>query len=226
MRSLTELHVPACNNMCHAHSQRAYGTATPRRFFYAGALPLLGVLIMTGLLTMPAKQFVPLSVRIDVGLAWFASLSTLILVPTDIANALQVCRAEGSALRTGRACAEEPSSEASLACAGDEASPPEHMVACCVLVWLCCAVHGPALSPGARLLGGLETRRALCGDGARYLSANTVWAPLAGVLRQRGVLLDRPRCDLPPQQPRFLCCARGAPSSHLHALACGLLSCT
>lgn len=74
-------------------------SSTPCRFFYAGALPLVGVLIVTGLVTMPAKHFVPLSVRIDVGLAWFAALSTLILVPTDVANALQVCRAEGLALR-------------------------------------------------------------------------------------------------------------------------------
>ena len=78
-----------CTNLCPSAQlqQRA------RRFFYAGALPLVGVLIVTGLITMPAKQFVPLSVRADVGLAWFAALSTLILVPTDIANALQVCRA-------------------------------------------------------------------------------------------------------------------------------------
>ena len=74
-------------------SSQPSSSSAPCRFFYAGALPLVGVLIVTGLLTMPAKHFVPLSVRIDVGLAWFAALSTLILVPTDVANALQVCRA-------------------------------------------------------------------------------------------------------------------------------------
>lgn len=61
------------------------------RFFYAVALPLVLVLIGAGLLIMPAKRSVSWAVRADVGLAWFAALSTLILVPTDIANALQVC---------------------------------------------------------------------------------------------------------------------------------------
>ena len=44
-----------------------------------------------------------------------------------------------------------------MPCAGEEASPAEHMVACFVLVWLRGTVYGPALPPGARLLaaGGL-----------------------------------------------------------------------
>jgi len=46
-------------------------------------------LVLLGLLVMPAKRSVSLSVRVDVGLAWFAALSTLVLVPTDIAHALQ-----------------------------------------------------------------------------------------------------------------------------------------
>lgn len=54
------------------------------------AVPLVLLLIVAGLLVMPAKRSVSLGVRLDVGLAWFAALSTLILVPTDIAHALQV----------------------------------------------------------------------------------------------------------------------------------------
>ena len=53
------------------------------------AVPLVLLLIVAGLLVMPAKRSVSLSVRVDVGLAWFAALSTLVLVPTDIAHALQ-----------------------------------------------------------------------------------------------------------------------------------------
>ena len=53
------------------------------------ALPLVVVAILWGLAFMPLKG-TGLGVRLDVGLAWLAALSILLLVPTDVANALQV----------------------------------------------------------------------------------------------------------------------------------------
>lgn len=58
------------------------------RFFYAVSLPLLAAAVVAGLLVMPVRGTSPL-VLVDVGLAWFAALSTLVLVPTDVASALQ-----------------------------------------------------------------------------------------------------------------------------------------
>ena len=60
------------------------------RLFLAVALPILAAAILWGLLLMPIKG-TSLAVRLDVGLAWLAALSIL-LVPTDVANALQVDR--------------------------------------------------------------------------------------------------------------------------------------
>ncbi|KAK9804797.1 hypothetical protein WJX72_005995 [[Myrmecia] bisecta] len=57
-------------------------------FFYAVSLPLLVGAILFMLRLMPSKGTSWL-VKLDVGLAWFAALSTLVLVPTDVAHALQ-----------------------------------------------------------------------------------------------------------------------------------------
>lgn len=62
---------------------------TGDRFFYAVSLPMLAAAVATGLVMMPVRGTSPL-VLADVGLAWFAALSTLVLVPTDVASALQV----------------------------------------------------------------------------------------------------------------------------------------
>lgn len=61
----------------------------PYRFFYAVALPLLLVAIFFALRIMPAKGTSWL-VHLDVGLAWFSAISTLVLVPTDVATTLEV----------------------------------------------------------------------------------------------------------------------------------------
>eukprot|EP00884_Botryococcus_braunii_P007317 jgi/Botrbrau1/16587/Bobra.0068s0018.2 len=62
-------------------------------FFYAVSLPLLAAAVAVGLVVMPVRGTSPL-VLADVGLAWFAALSTLVLVPTDVASALQGHRSE------------------------------------------------------------------------------------------------------------------------------------
>lgn len=59
------------------------------RFFFAVALPLLAAAIVLGLRVMPAKGTSWL-VHVDVGLAWFSALSTMVLVPTDVATTLEV----------------------------------------------------------------------------------------------------------------------------------------
>jgi hypothetical protein len=59
------------------------------RFFYAVSLPLLAAAVGVELVLMPVRGTSAL-VLLDVGLAWFAALSTLVLVPTDVASALQV----------------------------------------------------------------------------------------------------------------------------------------
>lgn len=59
------------------------------RFFYAASVPLLVVAIIYGLRYMPSRR-TNWTVKLDVGLAWFAALSTLVLVPTDVATAMQV----------------------------------------------------------------------------------------------------------------------------------------
>lgn len=56
-------------------------------FFYLTALPLLLFAVSTALLWLPSKS-TGWFVRLDVGLAWFAALATLILVPTDVATTL------------------------------------------------------------------------------------------------------------------------------------------
>ena len=63
--------------------------AACRRFFYAASVPLLVVAIIYGLRYMPSRR-TSWTVKLDVGIAWFAALSTLVLVPTDVATAMQV----------------------------------------------------------------------------------------------------------------------------------------
>lgn len=57
-------------------------------FFYAFSMPLLLLGILYMLRFMPAAD-THWAVKLDVGLAWFAALSTLVLVPTDVATTLQ-----------------------------------------------------------------------------------------------------------------------------------------
>lgn len=71
-----------------------------RRFFYAVSLPLLILAIVSALRVMPAKGTSWL-VHLDVGLAWFAALSTLVLVPTDVSTTLEVRRNKWSVARVG-----------------------------------------------------------------------------------------------------------------------------
>ena len=59
------------------------------RLFYSLAIPLLLASIVYGLRYMPSRA-TSLSVKLDVGLAWAAAISTLVLVPTDVATAFQV----------------------------------------------------------------------------------------------------------------------------------------
>ena len=56
-------------------------------FFYVVALPLVGAAVVAAALWLPSKS-TGWFVRLDVGLAWFAALATLILVPTDVATTL------------------------------------------------------------------------------------------------------------------------------------------
>ncbi|GAB4813329.1 hypothetical protein N2152v2_000375 [Parachlorella kessleri] len=56
-------------------------------FFYLAALPVVIAALVTALLWLPSKT-TGWFVRLDVGLAWFAALATLILVPTDVATTL------------------------------------------------------------------------------------------------------------------------------------------
>ena len=67
------------------------------------ALPLLAAAVVCGLVFMPIKG-TSLVVRLDVGLAWLAALSILLLVPTDVANALQVGSVEGTAVELFLCC--------------------------------------------------------------------------------------------------------------------------
>mmetsp|Transcript_8614 Transcript_8614/g.25881 ORF Transcript_8614/g.25881 Transcript_8614/m.25881 type:complete len:758 (+) Transcript_8614:498-2771(+) len=57
-------------------------------FFYAFSLPMLvgGILYMLRFMPAPDTHW---AVKLDVGLAWFAALSTLVLVPTDVATTLE-----------------------------------------------------------------------------------------------------------------------------------------
>ena len=121
--------------------------APGRRFFLCVAVPLVLLLIVAGLLVMPAKRSVSLSVRVDVGLAWFAALSTLVLVPTDIAHALQ---ARPCWLPDRRAVPEGLPDAGGRTGAGRQADAAQRVVARRVLVRLCRAVHRAALPPGAR----------------------------------------------------------------------------
>ena len=52
------------------------------------SVPLVLLAIVAGLLVVPAKG-TPLTVRLDVGLAWLAALSIFVLVPLDVASTLQ-----------------------------------------------------------------------------------------------------------------------------------------
>lgn len=52
------------------------------------ALLLLLTAIFLALRVMPARGTSPL-VYLDVGLAWFAALSAMILVPTDVSTTLE-----------------------------------------------------------------------------------------------------------------------------------------
>ena len=59
------------------------------RLFYSLAIPLLLASIVYGLRYMPSRA-TSWAVKLDVGLAWAAAISTLVLVPTDVATAFQV----------------------------------------------------------------------------------------------------------------------------------------
>lgn len=55
--------------------------------FFVASLPLIVLTIILGLLYLPSRS-THLGVRIDVALAWFAALLTVVLTPTDVATAL------------------------------------------------------------------------------------------------------------------------------------------
>ena len=57
--------------------------------FFAASLPLVLLAVAGGLWAIPQRG-TPWLVLLDVGLAWFSALATLVLVPIDVASALQV----------------------------------------------------------------------------------------------------------------------------------------
>ena len=65
------------------------------RLFFAVSVPLVLLAVAWGLALMPQKG-TSWTVRFDVGLAWLAALSILVLVPTDVAASLQVAAVAGS----------------------------------------------------------------------------------------------------------------------------------
>eukprot|EP00894_Picocystis_sp_ML_P003858 jgi/Pico_ML_1/54375/g4733.t1 len=63
-------------------------TRTWRRFFFVLSLPLVAMATVYWTVAMPCRG-TPMLVRLDAGVAWMASLSILLLVPSDVAIALR-----------------------------------------------------------------------------------------------------------------------------------------
>lgn len=120
------------------------------------------VAIIYGLRYMPSRR-TSWTVKLDVGLAWFAALSTLVLVPTDVATAMQVSLA--SCVSSFYACLGEFSifflTNRTLSIHADDVGPVSaatgDMVAAGLLVWVCSAVHLATFSPGVCRLRTLHS---------------------------------------------------------------------